>query len=88
MFWDHFKKSTSIIKAQLIIPKKSFASPLHNIIKRKTIFATICILTLLSLTTFIEDFGPGKSIVKADSVIGIGVGIYWDNDLYKHHSFS
>jgi hypothetical protein len=79
VFWEHFKKSTSIIKTRLNF-KATFASPIHNNIKRKTIFATICILTLLALITFIEDFEPVKSIVKADSVVGIGVGIYWDND--------
>jgi hypothetical protein len=80
MFWQYFKKPTSFIKTQIKILKKSFAISVHNNVKRKTIFATICILTLLSLTTFIEDFSPGISIVKADSVIGIGVGIYWDKD--------
>ena len=34
----------------------------------------------MALITIIPNFSPAKSIVKADSVIGIGVGIYWDKD--------
>jgi hypothetical protein len=78
-FWDYLSKSLSIINAQLKNLQASFASPAHNNIKRKTIFAAICILTLLALITVNVDFGPGNSVVKADSVVGIGVGIYWDS---------
>jgi hypothetical protein len=79
MFWEQLKKLLSKINSQLINLKVFFATPAHNNIKRKTIFAAICILTLITLITVIEDFGPVKSVVKADSVIGIGVGIYWDS---------
>lgn len=78
MFWEQLKKSSSIINKQLKNLQASFSIPAHYNIKRKTIFAAICILTLLALITVIVDFGPGNSVVKADSVVGIGVGIYWN----------
>jgi hypothetical protein len=79
MFREKFRRLLNTINIRLINLKISFANPAHNNVKRKTIFATICILTLLALLTVIENFSPSNSFVKADSVIGIGVGIYWDN---------
>lgn len=79
MFWEHLKKTLSKNKKRLINQEAHFATPANNLIKRKTIFAAICILTLITLITVVEDFSPAKSVVKGDSVIGIGVGIYWNN---------
>jgi len=87
MFREKFKTRISIINTRLINLKSPFATPTHNQIKRKTIFAAVCILTLIALITVIEDFGPVKSVVKADSVIGIGVGIYWDKNCTNTTSF-
>lgn len=61
-------------------PKARFSKPTHHNFKRKTVLATICILTLISLIIFIGAFGPVNSFAKADSVLGIGVGIYWNKD--------
>jgi hypothetical protein len=80
MFREQPKKTLININTRLINLKAPFATPAHNHLKRKTIFAAICILTLITLITIIGDFGPAKSVVKADSVIGIGVGIYWNKD--------
>lgn len=79
MFWKHVNKQLINIKKRLRNLKAPFVAPTHNHLKRKTIFAAICILTLITLIIVIDDFSPIKSIVKADSVIGIGVGIYWNN---------
>jgi hypothetical protein len=51
----------------------------HHYIK-KTTFAAIIILSVIVLATFMEDFSSNKSIVQANSVQGIGVGIYGDQD--------
>jgi hypothetical protein len=75
---EQMKKSLSNIKKRLRSLKAHIGTSTCNQVKRKTMFAAICILTLITLVTFIDDFGPTKSVVKADSVIGIGVGIYWD----------
>ena len=47
-------------------------------VTKKPIFAAICILFIIFLSSFIEGFGSNKSLVQANSVQGIGVGIYWD----------
>ncbi len=44
----------------------------------KAILAVTCILTLVILIAFIGNFGSTKSLVLADTVKGVGVGIYWD----------
>jgi hypothetical protein len=80
MRWEQLKKQLSNNNKRLKKLKTTFATPAHNHAKRKTIIAAVCILTLIALITAIEDFGSIKSVVKADSVIGIGVGIYWDKD--------
>lgn len=71
-------KPLSNLKKRLKNLKAPISTQTHNQVKRKTIFAAICILTLITLITVIEDFSPINNVVKADSVIGIGVGIYWD----------
>ena len=80
MFHKHLKKTTSITKKRIINLKVHFATPTYNHAKRKTIFAAICLLTLITLIGVIQNFGLFNNAVKADSVIGIGVGIYWDKD--------
>ncbi len=80
MIWKHLKKQLNKNNERLKKLKTSCFIPAHNHVKRKTILAAICILTLIALIASIADFGSIKSVVKADSVIGIGVGVYWDKD--------
>ncbi len=44
----------------------------------KVFSATLCLLTIVVLATITGGFGSFKSLVRADYVRGIGVGIYWD----------
>jgi hypothetical protein len=76
----NIKKQAVAINTRLANLKATFRTPSHKHIRRKTIFASICILTLICLAIVIEDFSSLRNFVKADSVIGIGVGIYWDRD--------
>ncbi len=80
MFWEYFKKQPVAFNKRFTNPRASCVKPIHNHIKRKTIFASICILTLIALIILTGDFGPAKSFAKADSVVGVGVGIYWNED--------
>jgi hypothetical protein len=54
------------------------ASPIGNNLGRKAIFVSICILIFVTLVAFMGNFGSINTIVRADSIKGIGVGIYWD----------
>ena len=55
-----------------------FAIPIENYVHRKVIFATIGVLIMVILGTIIMNFGSNNTVVYADSIKGIGVGIYWD----------
>jgi hypothetical protein len=55
-----------------------FWKELKNHFTKKTIIAATCILAIIVLNTTIENFASNKSIVYAESVKGIGTGIYWD----------
>ncbi len=50
----------------------------QNTKHKKTITTIICILTLIAIITTIQNYGPNNKFAKADTVIGIGVGVYWD----------
>ena len=54
--------------------KKNF----KNYFTKKTIFAAACILAIVVLSTAIGDSALNRSIVYAESIKGIGTGIYWD----------
>jgi hypothetical protein len=54
--------------------KKNF----KNYFTKKTIFAAACILAIVVLSTAIGDSSLNRSIVYAESIKGIGTGIYWD----------
>jgi hypothetical protein len=55
------------LKAQLAVPPG-----------KKAIFSVICTLIIVTLVAFPGIFGSNQILVHADSVKGIGVGIYWD----------
>ncbi len=56
------------------MPQKNF-KPYFT---KKTIFAASCILAIVVLSTAIDDSPSNRSIVNAESIKGIGTGIYWD----------
>lgn len=78
MIWKDLNKTLKINCKQVINQKVTFTKPTGNHFNRKTSFAAICILTIIVLSSVIQDFASNKSVVQADSVKGIGVGIYWD----------
>jgi hypothetical protein len=77
---EYIKKPAFATNEGLANLKTTFRMPSLSHVRRKTILASICVLTLICLAIVIEDFGSLRGFVKADSVIGIGVGIYWDRD--------
>ena len=73
MLWEYIKKPALATKEGLANLKATFRMPSHSHTRRKTILASIFVLTLICLAIVIEDFGSFQGFVKADSVIGIGV---------------
>jgi hypothetical protein len=80
MPWQELKKLISFINRQLKNLKILLATPISNHVNKKIMFAAIIILTVIVLSTVIKDIGSNNSVVKAESVTGIGVGIYWDEE--------
>ena len=52
--------------------------PTFKKINGNTLVATICLLTIVILGTITGGFGSFISTVRADTINGIGVGIYWN----------
>jgi hypothetical protein len=80
LIWEYIRKNANIVNKQLVFRKKTYVKPNRNYFNKKIIFASICILFIIFFSTVIGDFNLYKSVVKADSVQGIGVGIYWDQN--------
>lgn len=59
--------------------RMTFATPIGHV-RRKAIFAIICILTIIILGMIAQSFDSSKSVVHASSIKGIGTGIYWDQN--------
>jgi hypothetical protein len=49
---------------------------------KKIAFVTIIILSAIALSTVTVDFSLNKSFVQANTILGIGVGIYWNQELF------
>jgi hypothetical protein len=78
MFEKNLNESLNKIRIRLVKPKVKFAIQNRNNFNRKTLLATLCLLIIIVLGAVIADFGSNKNVVRADSVVAIGAGIYWD----------
>ncbi len=47
---------------------------------KRIVFTTMCIVLVVILGTVIMNSASSKNVVYANSVRGVGVGIYWDQD--------
>jgi hypothetical protein len=78
MPWNNLSKvtdKTHQIKANL---KALFSIPSSDNAHRRTVFAIVCILMVIIVGTSTENLKSNKAFAYADSVTGLGVGIYWD----------
>ena len=78
MFCESLKKVLEKINEGIVNLRVPLSTTIGNRVHRKAIFAAICILTIVFLGTIIENFSSTKTVAYADSVKGIGAGIYWD----------
>jgi hypothetical protein len=72
------RKKAQVQNNKHVKHKLSSASQIFKNSNSKVLTATLCLLTIVVLSTITGGFGSFKSIVRADSVKGVGVGIYWD----------
>jgi hypothetical protein len=83
----HTKKSKRISnKKEQTTNLKTSDSPKFKKSNSKVILATTCLLTIVILGAVTGGFGSFKSIVRADTVKGVGVGIYWDQSFTNRTS--
>jgi len=74
-----FKNQKKLIKIKEQVNTRLISSfAIFRNCNSKVLFATLCLLAIVVLGAITGGFGSFGSIVRADSVKGIGVGIYWD----------
>lgn len=78
MRWKNLKEKLNIVDKSLTNPKARLVMQSEYHFNKKTILAATCILFIVSFGLTIGGFGLNNSVVQANSVEGLGVGIYWD----------
>jgi len=78
MLWQSLKKVLEQFNGRIVNSKGSFAIRIGNCVHRRAVFATICIILLVILGTFIGNIGSSRTVAYGNYVTGVGVGIYWD----------
>jgi hypothetical protein len=72
------RKVPNKVKERAVNSKVPFAIQVSNRVQRRAIFAITCIILVVILTTLIWYSGPSRTFAYANSMRGVGVGIYWD----------
>jgi hypothetical protein len=81
MTWKNLKKILTITKKRLLhrkIGRFTLSTNVHYF--KKIAFVAIIILSVIVLSTVTVDLGLNKSFVQANTIQGIGVGIYWNQN--------
>ncbi len=78
MLWKNLKEKLNITNNRSINLKTRFTMPTESHFNKKTKLATICLLFIIFFSIATGGFGSNISVVQANSVQGIGAGIYWD----------
>lgn len=74
------RKAPDKINKRTINPKVPSDNRISNRVNRRAVFATICIILVANLVTNIRNSGSNKTVTYANSIRGMGVGIYWDQE--------
>ena len=72
------KKVQNKINEGIVDLRAPLATQSSKHFHRKSIFAAVCLLSIVVLLGIIVGFGSSKFNVYASPVEGFGVGIYWD----------
>ena len=78
MFRKSLRKVAHKINKRIVNLRPSFAISSGNHARRKVILATICLLAVVVFASAFAAIGSNSNFVHANSVNGVGVGIYWD----------
>jgi hypothetical protein len=78
MSWNSLRKVTDKMHQTKSNLKAPFSLRTSNNVHRRAVFATVCILIVVTVGTSMENSKSNKAFAYADSLTGSGVGIYWD----------
>jgi hypothetical protein len=80
VFWQGIRKVQDKVTQRIVNSKAPFAVRIGNHAHRRAVFATVCIILAVILGTIIWNSGSSRTVAYANSMRGVGVGIYWDQD--------
>jgi len=80
MVWQGSRKEQDKVNERMVNSKVPFAIRIGNRFHRRAVSATTCIILVVVLGTIIWYSGSGRTVAYANSMRGVGVGIYWDQD--------
>jgi hypothetical protein len=78
MLWQGTRKVPNKVKERAVNSNAPYAVQISNSVRRRAIFATTCIILVVILTSIVWYSGPSRTVAYANSMRGVGVGIYWD----------
>jgi hypothetical protein len=78
VFWQGIRKVQDKVTQRIVNSKAPFAVRIGNHAHRRAVFATVCIILAVILGTIIWNSGSSRTVAYANSMRGVGVGIYWD----------
>lgn len=80
MFWQNPRKIPDKVTKKIVNSKVPLATRISNRVPMRALLVTICIILVVTLGTIIRNPGSNRNVAYANSVRGVGVGIYWDQD--------
>src|SRR3990172_9961870 len=78
MFWQDLRKAPDKVNERTVSSKAPSALRINNRVHRRAVFATMSIILIVILGTIIVNSGWSRTVAYANSIRGVGVGIYWD----------
>jgi len=80
MPWQSPRKVPKRVTKRIPNSKMPFANRIGNRVHRRAVFTIMCIVLVVILGTIIGNSASSKNVAYANSVRGVGVGIYWDQN--------
>ena len=80
MFWQSLGKVPTKVNERTAQSKTPFVIRISNRVHRRAILVTICTILVAIFGTIIVNSGSSRTFAYANSMRGIGVGIYWNQD--------
>ena len=78
MLWKNLREVSNKINERIVNAKGPFAIKISNRVYRRAYLVTLCIILVVNLGSLIRNSGPSGTVANANSMRGVGVGIYWD----------